>query len=110
MADKHNILQIETVKDSRDIVGEGIEIVTAAGILGTSVPTPVERYATPVAPFGKADHRDVPPVGAEPPWRCEDDRSAGAPIPKMNPGLVAGFDHGGADGARRLLSGTRSDF
>ena len=75
VADEDGILQIESIHDGGDVVGEGVEIVTAAGIIGTPMTAPVECHAAP-SPFGKVDHRDVPPVGAEAPWRHEDDRSA----------------------------------
>lgn len=75
VADQDDILQIQCIHDSCDVIGEGVKIVTAAGIIGTSMTAPVECHATP-APFGKAYYRDVPPVGAEPPWRHEDESAS----------------------------------
>lgn len=64
---------------------------------------PVERHTTP-ASFGKAYHRNVPPVAAERPWRCEDDRPTGAPIPKVNFGAIAALYHrGGTQGDSGLV-------
>jgi hypothetical protein len=42
VADEHGILYIESIKDGSNIVSEGVEIVTAAGIIGTSMTAPVE--------------------------------------------------------------------
>ena len=52
VADEDDILQIERIQDGGDVVGEGVEIVTAAGIIGTCMTAPVECHAAP-APFGK---------------------------------------------------------
>src|ERR1051325_10546876 len=80
LANEDDILEIQGIHDRVDIIGEGIEIVPAAGIIGTSMTAPVEGHATP-APLDKVNYWDVPPVRAQSPWRGEDDRSAGAPIP-----------------------------
>jgi hypothetical protein len=94
VADENDILQIECVQDRSYVISESVEIVTAAGIIGTCMTATVEGDATPAAPFDKVNYRDVPPVRAKPPWRHEDDRSASAPISKMKPSPIARVDHG----------------
>jgi len=47
VTDEHGILYIDPVKDSRDIIGKSVGIVTAARIFGTPMTTPVEGHATP---------------------------------------------------------------
>src|ERR1700751_355676 len=100
MADDDGILYIDSIKDRTDIVGECVEIVTAAGIIRAPMTAAVERHATPT-PLGMANQRDVPPVGAEPPWCHKDYRAAASPVPKVNPGSIARLDHGGPSDARR---------
>jgi hypothetical protein len=49
VADEDHILQIKCIQNGRDIVGEGVEIVSAAWIIGTRMTAPVECHATPPA-------------------------------------------------------------
>ena len=93
VADEHGILYIEPIKDGSDIVGESVEIVTAAGIIGTPMTATVECHATPTS-LRKCDERDIPPVGAESPWSHEDYRPSRPPIPKVNFGSIVALDHG----------------
>src|SRR5215472_16214337 len=104
VADENDILQIECVQDRSNIISESVEIVTAAGVIGTSMTATVEGDATPAAPLDKVNYRDVPPVRAKPPGRHQDYRSAGAPISKVKPSPIARVDHGGpGSGAARFF-------
>src|SRR5579859_2431807 len=97
VVNKDDILQAEPIQHSSKIIGEGVEIVAAARVIGARMTAPVKGHAAP-SPLGKVHHRSVPPIGGEPPGRYEDDEAAGAPIAKMDHGSIAGLDHRG--GAR----------
>jgi hypothetical protein len=77
VANENDVFEIEPIDDRGDVVGESVEVVTAGGILGTAVTATVEGEATPSA-IRKVDQGDIPPVGAEAPWRDKDDRPADA--------------------------------
>src|SRR5215469_15638585 len=83
VADENDILQIECVQDRSNIISESVEIVTAAGVIGTCMTATVEGDAMPAAPIDKVNYRDVPPVRTKPPRRHKDYRSASTPFSKM---------------------------
>jgi hypothetical protein len=61
MTDQDDILQVECIHDSGDVIGKGVEIVPATRLLGTPMTPPVECDTAP-SPFGKNAHRHVPPI------------------------------------------------
>ena len=45
MGDEREVRKIEVVNQLGDVVGEGVEIVAASGLIGAAVSSPVETYA-----------------------------------------------------------------
>src|SRR5579872_6898122 len=92
MTDQDRVLNIAFTDDRGNIVGESVEVIAMAGVLGTSMATTIEGNTTP-AHLGEEGHWDVPPIRAKPPRRHKHYGTTCAPISKMNLSTVDTLDH-----------------
>jgi hypothetical protein len=78
VADERDVRQVQALDERMEIVGQGIEIIAGARIVGAAVAATIESDAGKSA-LRQCDHLRLPGVGIQRPGVSEDDRSAGAP-------------------------------
>ena len=98
VADHDGVFEVELFEERREVVGVGVHLVAARGLVGAPVAAPIVGDRS-VAIVRQEDHLRLPGVGVEGPAVAEDDGLPFAPVLEVDPGAVFRRDR-----ARRFSS------
>jgi hypothetical protein len=88
---QRDLVQVERLDEDREIVGEGVVVVSTPGVVGATVAAPVIRHRAQTA-VDAADHLVLPCSAAQRPGGAEHHGRAGAPVAIEERDLRLGSD------------------
>ena len=92
VGDDGETVEVECFDEGRQVIGKGVGVITAGGVIGTSVPAAIDPDAA-ITLFGERDHLVVPHLDGHPGAVQKENggTASGTPLCPVEPCPVASF-------------------